>query len=103
MNNPKGFNGLRGSGLQVPIGSQMSQDERMRQAIAMEMQSIRRELFIRAAADAMINLDPNHWVSAEGYREIAAECQLAARSYFEGLGVIEVPAEQPESDAPAAE
>jgi hypothetical protein len=103
--NPKGYNGLRSSGLQVPIGSQLSQDERMRQAIAMEMQALRRELFVRAAAALMgDNTDePYGWPRASEYRDLANQCQLAARAYFEGLGVIEVPDEQPESDSPATE
>jgi hypothetical protein len=101
MNNPKGFNGLRGSGLQVPIGSQMSQDERMRQAIAMEMQALRRELFVRAASALMGDHteEPFGWPRASEYRDLANQCQIAARSYFEGLGVIAVP----ETEQPAAE
>jgi hypothetical protein len=103
--NPKGYNGLRSSGLQVPIGSQLSQDERMRQAIALEMQALRREIYVLAASHLIQTADHDDggnmvYPISDEYQDLAEASQLAARSYFVGLGVIQ---EQPESDSPATE
>jgi hypothetical protein len=94
--NPKNYNGLRGSGLQVPIGSQMDQDERAKLAIMQQMQGMSRDLYLRAAAQ---------WI-AEGpdgtshgdFRWMAERCQSAARDYFIGIGVIQEQPQTPDAD-----
>lgn len=95
----KQFNGLRGSGLQVPIGSQADQSERMRLALVQEMQAISRELFVRAAGDSISEgmgmLEGPKVV--EHFSKMAETCQIAARSYFVGIGVIQL--EQPTEPA----
>ena len=88
----KNYNGLRSSGLQVPIGSQMSQEERVRMAIVQQMRSMSQEIYIRAAVDMVLARGP---VTPE---DLAKASDAVARSYFVGLGVIQVeqPAQPPQ-------
>jgi hypothetical protein len=99
----KEYNGLRshqvpiGSGMQVPqLGAGMSREQQAQRAIAMEMQAICRELFVRAASSIVLQGDmTDHPLGPETLANLAARCQIAARDYFIGLGVI--------TEEPAAE
>lgn len=57
----------------------------IQQAFAQQMQALMREMYVRGAARLMDGGDQ----PAETYRELAAECQIAALAYFEGLGLIQ--------------
>lgn len=89
--NPKNYNGLRGSGLQVPIGSQLGQEERTKMAIMQQMQALSLSIYERAAASWMddVRILPDG-IDAETYEALAKQCQFAARSYFVGIGLIQI-------------
>ena len=99
-----GDNGLRpiGGGA-VPMLGQggMSQEQQVQRAIAMEMQAITREIYVRAAADLLRSDEMADEVTAVEFQRLANGCQIAAQSYFVGLGLIQLQTEEPTE--PAAE
>jgi hypothetical protein len=106
MADRKGFNGLRGSGLQLPssiqapIGSQMSQGERAKMIIAQQIRDMSQAIFIRkASGDCPFMAESQGPEIEEYYQALARHSDLAARSYFVGLGVITVE-QPPESEQP---
>lgn len=98
------------NGLRVPPGGvpnfaqpQMSREQQAQRAIAMEMQAICRELYVRAASVIVTQPDlTDHPLGPETLQCLAARCQTAARAYFVGLGVITEEPDAP-ADSPAAE
>lgn len=95
----KDYNGLRS---QIPVlGQGGSREQQAQRAIAMEMQAICRELFVRSASGMML-ADASAMPTDLHYQELAEQCHIAARSYFVGLGVIQVETGA-DPDSPAAE
>lgn len=97
MADRKGFNGLRMPPGGVPqIGDRAAQVQR---AIAQEMQALMHEIYVRSASRLLAEQHPEGPAMRE-MEELARTSQTAARAFFTGLGVIEIP---PETEPPAAE
>lgn len=79
----KEYNGLRGSGLQLPIGAQMSQQERQQAAFNQQHQAIAREIYVRAMADSLVGGEDRP--TAEYGEWLSEQCQIQAAAYFAGL------------------
>jgi hypothetical protein len=104
--NPKGYNGLRSSGLQVPIGSQVSQEERQQMSFNQQHQSIAREIFVRTAANLLSEVDTESdcaYPTPDEYLDLSFHCQRAAIGYFEGLKAFIQSQQPPEQVETAAE
>lgn len=84
---PRPYNGLH-----LPNGAQaVSQGEQLKRAITMEMQALTREIYVRAAAEAMRGGGPDAgWPEDEQFMDLARTAKAAARAYFVGLGIIQL-------------
>jgi hypothetical protein len=91
MADRKQYNGLHlPGGVQVPIGSQMSHEERQQQAFNQQHQALAREIFVRAAStlidDTDIGKDEEYAVPAsDHFEELSRLSQIAAKAYFLGF------------------
>lgn len=103
--NQRNYNGLHlpHSSLRVPPGQvpqfgSGSQEEQVKRAIAIELQALTRELYVRAAA-GVVN-DPS--LTGEDFQSLARHSKMAAQAFFVGLGIIQLddPPEQVTDDRP---
>jgi hypothetical protein len=79
----------------------MSQDERTRMFIAQQMRTMSQEIFIRkASGDCPFMAESQGPEIEEYYQALARHSDTAARSYFVGIGLIQI---EPPSEEPAAE
>lgn len=75
---PRPYNGLH-----LPGGSngRLPTQEELQQLAFAQRQAIAREIFVRRAASMV---DYSHPCSADDFRAVSEQCQIAAVSYFEG-------------------
>ena len=89
MADRKQYNGLHlPGGVQVPIGSQLSHEERQQQAFNQQHQALAREIYVRAAAALIAGADMEADCACpldEEFADLSFWSQKAASGYFAGL------------------
>lgn len=102
----KQYNGLKPQSVPMPFGGQIQSlarqpsKQEMQAMLSQQLQVLAREIYVRAAADA--------WRDEAGpfpelFRKLANMSQMAAKAYFEAMGVQfeDKPADSPEEPQPA--
>lgn len=103
MADRKGFNGLRsmGGGAQIPLigqGQQLDERAQIMAHISQQLRALSQGIYVRVASD-MVGDGAS---DADDFRQAAKDSQLAARAYFEAMGVVFEP-EPSEPQASGAE